>query len=1368
MHRTGDKNAGPVSWSVPSGTFYLLNREDGDMNNKSRYSILTLPAALMLVILCMAGISWGATPQLAAGDFHTVMLRSDGSLWASGNNAFGQLGDGTLTSRNSPVQIGTARNWTAVAAGADHTLALKADGTLWAWGRNSFGQLGKTVNGLPTGAPVASQSVPVQIGTDRNWVSVAADGSSSFALKGDGTLWAWGRNDAGQLGNGDPAPLPADVAMPVLAANPGGSRYVAVSAGGRHTLALQADGTLWAWGDNRLGQLGQGQADQSPHATPLRVGLASDWTAVSAGGLHSLALKGDGTLWGWGDNQFGQTGHEPADLTPRATPLQVGTDRDWAALSAGDLHSMAIKRSGTLWAWGDNTAGQLGDGTTVQRNTPVQIVAPASLADIVAVAAGAAHSLALRANGELHAWGDNGSGQLGNGTTIGALSPLHSATDAAGWTGTDQGGAFTVALRSNGTLWAWGDNASGQLGDGTLTQRPVPAMVGTAANWSARAAGWSHTAALRADGSLWTWGNNASGQLGDGTTVNRQAPLQITVTQPASAQNSWRAVAAGDFHTLALQADGTLWVWGNNTNGQLGDGTTTQRSVPVRVVTGNPGNFDRNWTAISAGGTHSLALQADGTLWAWGDNRSGQLGVPILGAGSSVPRQIVSFAPPATGWNSSWKAIAAGLSHSLALQADGTLWGWGSNFSGQLGNGDATLPNPPDQTVPVQVVNPGAAPYTAVAAGDSFSVALQADGTLWSWGNNTRGQLGNGASDPDPLHPVPHPTPVRESTAAANWVAAGSGSSHTMALKADGNLWGWGNNAAGQLGDGTTANRNIPAPFSGSATAINVTPAALSFGAVAIGTASSRTITIGNTGTGPLAVSALGLGGADGAMFSVTAGTCGPAPFSVAAGGSCTVLAAFNPALPAGAKSATLTIASNDPLFPTTTVDLSGGAVVPFTVTASVSGGSPAGSGTITPQGTMPALPGATPTFAIMPGTGYHTVDVTVNGVSQGAVTSLTLPPLTANVTVVAFFDINTYTITATAGAGGTIFGPAAAIHGDMPTYTITPNTGYHVVDVTVNGVSRGAVTALTLPPVTGNVTITATFAANIFTITAAAGANGSITGPATATFGSTPTYTIAPNTGYHVADVTVNGSSKGAVTTLTLPPLAGNVTIIATFAINTYTITMTAGAGGTITGPATVNHGDTPTYAITPNTGYHVAVVAVDGVSKGAVTTVTLPPVTANATIAATFAINIYTITAAGDARGSISPSGSVTVAYGTNQTFSFAPNPGYSVVKVLVDGVSQGPLSSYTFTNVTGDGHTIRVIFIPEGDVNNDGKVDIADALRVLRISVGLETPTATDLLQGDVAPLDAAGIPLPDKKLTVGDALVILRKAVGLITW
>ena len=368
-----------------------------------------------------------------------------------------------------------------------------------------------------------------------------------------------------------------------------------------------------------------------------------------------------------------------------------------------------------------------------------------------------------------------------------------------------------------------------------------------------------------------------------------------------------------------------------------------------------------------------------------------------------------------------------------------------------------------------------------------------------------------------------------------------------------------------------------------------------------------------------------------------------------------------------------------------------------YTINATAGSG-----GTISPSGPVTVSPGASQTFTITPNACCSITDVTVDGSSVGAVTSYTFTNVTSNHTISASFGIDSYTITASAGANGSIspLGTSVLSCGASQTYTITPNAGYHVLDVTVDGSSVGAVTSYTFMNVTSNHTISATFAVNItYTITASAGANGSISpsGAVGVNHGASQTFTITPNAGYHVADVTVDGSSVGAVTSYTFTNVTSNHTISATFAANVaLTITASAGANGSISpsGAVGVNYGASQTFTITPNAGYHVADVTVDGSSVGAVTSYTFTNVTSNHTISASFAIDTYTITASAGANGSISPSGAVGVNHGANQTFTITPNSCYHVADVVVDGSSVGQVTSYPFTNVTAN-HTISATF-------------------------------------------------------------------------
>jgi hypothetical protein len=408
-----------------------------------------------------ADVTLEATP-VAGGMYHTVAVKSGGGLWAWGSNSQGELGDSALGFGpfNTPRSIG-AESWTAVAAGYEFTVGLKADGTLWSWGSNGA----PTTNGV-LGRPGGSS--PAQISGGGTWKAVTAGWQHSLAVKTDGTLWAWGRNDQGQVGNGSTVNqgIPFEVSSD--------THWVAVAAGFGHSLALKDDGTLWAWGDNQSGQLGNG-AGPDQHQ-PVQLGGDNDWAVVAAGSDHSIAIKADGSLWTWGSNASGQLGD--GTTADRDTPVQVGRDGTWTAVAGGSLFTLAVKSDRTLWAWGHNVYGELGAGSPPARETsPIQV---GSAADWVGIAAGDFHGLGIRSDGELWDWGwETNCGVLGDGQTYGQVDspasisleltdviPPASQVEAPGFdddwhntdfsvhlTATDASGVRYIEYRINDAAW---------------------------------------------------------------------------------------------------------------------------------------------------------------------------------------------------------------------------------------------------------------------------------------------------------------------------------------------------------------------------------------------------------------------------------------------------------------------------------------------------------------------------------------------------------------------------------------------------------------------------------------------------------------------------------------------------------------------------------------------------------------------------------------------------------------------------------------------------------------------------------------------------------------------------------------------------
>lgn len=336
--------------------------------------------------------------KLGGGGDYFVAMKSDGTLWTWGNNTYGQLGNGT-TSGNfpTPAQVGTLNTWSKISGGDQHILAIKNDGTLWAWGYNFWGQLGNLSS--------TNQNTPFQVGTDNDWLQAVAGGNNSFALKTNGKIYAWGHNGYGQMGNGTVS------SNPVLVA-------------------------------------------------PTQVGTDSNWAQIAGGSGHCMAIKTDGTLWGWGYNTTGQVGVNTN--TNVTVPTQVGTANDWAKVFCGDAHTLALKNDGTLWSWGTNNYGQLGNGNTTSQLAPVLID---SMHTWSSIAGGASHTLAITTTGNLFVFGYNGYGQLGNGTSANSgISTLTQIGNGFSWSLAGAGWYFSEAMRTDGTLWGWGKNNNGQTG----------------------------------------------------------------------------------------------------------------------------------------------------------------------------------------------------------------------------------------------------------------------------------------------------------------------------------------------------------------------------------------------------------------------------------------------------------------------------------------------------------------------------------------------------------------------------------------------------------------------------------------------------------------------------------------------------------------------------------------------------------------------------------------------------------------------------------------------------------------------------------------------------------------------------------------
>jgi alpha-tubulin suppressor-like RCC1 family protein len=714
--------------------------------------------------------------QVAAGLDFIVALKRDGSVWTQGINNYGQLGNGSFAPRtNVMVRVQGGLIAKGLAAGTHHALALDPDGRLWSWGRNNLGQLG--ISGyVDSGEPK-----PV-VGLTR-WTQVSAGYDHTLAVDDQGRLYAWGGNQNGQIGDGTLERKD----QPVRISDEAWRHIVAAES---QSMAIRADGTLWAWGFTMISSMGE----RLPVKVPTQIGSGNSWArALSIG----LALRNDGRL-------MNPLGDGPFSI--------YATNRNWIEVShSGDLGrvgvGMAVDRHGGLWMSGGGRYGWVNDGLFSEVFHPYfgfENFFP-SLTGRLWLAAKAKENkaVALAADGTLWRWDvDRLDSSESQAMERNRHSPVRVVSDRK-WAKVYAGGSHSLGFARDGSIWAWGANRDRslsdgfQLGDGTATFRGIPFQLGRVPSYIApprlppsgdsAALGPVFTYLIDKGGSLWGVGNWLYAEGRDSTQLEtgprpkfRDGPF----FEPFSTNRQWSSISASSVNILGIEVGGALWAVGRNNVGQLGDGTTNNRSRPVRI------GGNRPWTAVQSAGLFSVGIQTDGSLWTWG-------GASGLGDNSLIARSI----PTKVGADRQWTDIAVSDGHALAISSDGSLWTWGANNLGQLGNGSQT---PTLLMIRVHSLQG----CRMAAAGNRCSFAIDGDGRLWAWGSNAYGALGDGTTV-NRLSPViiaPGKKWIWVSTGrrginelGPNWAA------HTLAIDDAGDLWAWGANDLGQLGDGTAA-----------------------------------------------------------------------------------------------------------------------------------------------------------------------------------------------------------------------------------------------------------------------------------------------------------------------------------------------------------------------------------------------------------------------------------------------------------------------------------------------------------------------------------------------------------------------------------
>lgn len=623
---------------------------------------------------------------ISAGNAHSLVLCSDNSMAAWGDGFSGQLGNNGTTRSLIPVGVVTdgtplqGKTITTVSAGYSYSLALCSDGTVASWGTNYVGELG---NNSTIGSTVPVAVATAETALQGKTVKAISAGFFAFstAVCTDGTVVTWGNNAVGELGTGTlkvgggPGAF-SNVPVAVISTGALATKtVVSLKAGSGFIQALCSDGKIVAWGSASSGQLGNNSLNNSgvPVAVTTTGNVLAGKTVVAAvtGAAHNLVLCSDGTLVGWGDNSLGQLGTVvPSSFYAPVPVSSTGTlaGKTVVRVAAGKMHSLFLCADGTLAACGDNGYGQLGNGGTPNKLAPWLVSTSGVLAGktVVAVAAGDYHSLVLCSDGTMATWGSGSIGQLGNSSLTDSNVPVAVTKTGvlAGKTAVaiSAGQTHNLALCSDGTLVAWGDNMFRQLGApvGTSSAPVAVSMTGALSGKSVVgvATGLYNSFALCSDGSVAGWGNTGNGALGNGGSSSGSSPVMVTTTGTALEGRTIVRLVGGGIRTFALCSDGAIAAWGG---GYLGNGSTANSNVAVQVS--NTGLLaTRGVRDIAAGSSATLALCSDGTLATWGS------GATSTGGSATVPT-AVDTSSFADGERFSAVFTSASASHSIAVVA---------------------------------------------------------------------------------------------------------------------------------------------------------------------------------------------------------------------------------------------------------------------------------------------------------------------------------------------------------------------------------------------------------------------------------------------------------------------------------------------------------------------------------------------------------------------------------------------------------------------------------------------------------------------------------------------------------------------------
>lgn len=688
-----------------------------------------------------------------------LVRKTDGTSFSWGRNLYGELGNNTLNEYCSPVAVCGSRNFCDIGVGDTHSIGVDNNGQVWAWGEGTYGQIG---NGS-----TASRRTPVSItGSKKTFCSVSGGVYHSAGLDQYGKLWTWGRNLWGELGD----KTMIGRCTPVSVSGP--FTFCKISAGNSATAAIDKNGKPWGWGYTANGQLGVGSLAGLCRCTPVAMaGVNKTFCFIFQSLNYGMGIDFRGRAWGWGQNSLGRLGDNSS--TNRLTPVSVaGAVKTFCKIALSNNTSLSIDKNGQIWGWGQSQVGQLGRGDLVAYSTPVAVCG--STKTFCDVGLGQYTSYAVDNHGTVWSWGYQFDGELGANIPL-KYSPL-SVTTTKTFCKISIGTYGAVSIDKNGLAFGWGYNGYGSIGDNTAISKNSPVSVlGNLKTFCDISTNYQ-TLAIDKNGRAWGWGLNIYGQIGDNTTASKRTPVSV-----GGAIKTFCRITAGGLHSSGITNLGRVWSWGYNLYGALGDNSVTQRNTPVSVA-----GSVKTFCQITAGEWHTNSIDKNGMVWGWGYNVFGQLGNNTV---TSV-RTPVSI----LGTTKTFCKISASQYHVLAIDKNGRAWGWGFNGGGRLGDNTIT-----SRRTPVSVAG-AVKTFCKIMAGFSYSLAIDKNGGIWSWGTNNYGQLGV-ASYTDSYTPRRlHNTTTKTF---CEIVSGYNGTNFATAIDKNGVMWSWGQEFYGELGIGS-------------------------------------------------------------------------------------------------------------------------------------------------------------------------------------------------------------------------------------------------------------------------------------------------------------------------------------------------------------------------------------------------------------------------------------------------------------------------------------------------------------------------------------------------------------------------------------